>query len=223
MRNCGNCFNGHYNLSERGEELICDEIEYEEVITEEDCCCEEHRYYPGEEESKNYLFYDNSYLGPGYLIANVEDGKMNSFIKFYKVNENGFPFFAMRAFIRGAQENPDEDFSTMSFTFRDLEDDENGLYQAFEQFCTSLGGKKIKSIDPVSQGQNNIGLINNSHTTTITFSKDTYHGTQHPSDYIDVLLGDDYSCECYNKSLEQNCKEELSEEDAKILLKTKND
>ena len=77
MRNCGNCYNGHYNLSERGEEMYCDESEFMEEDVKENDCCIDHRYYPGMEESRYYLFYDASYMGPGYLIASIGDGKVN--------------------------------------------------------------------------------------------------------------------------------------------------
>ena len=227
MRNCGNCYNGHYNLSERGEEMYCDESEFMEEDVKENDCCIDHRYYPGMEESRYYLFYDASYMGPGYLIASIGDGKVNGFIKLYTITDGGFPFFAARAYIEGSTEDPDKNFSTMSFTFRDMEDDENGLYEAFTNLSTSLGGEKLRTIDPKRQGRNNIGLSSSSKTTTMTLSKDTYCGTQHPSKFIDILLGDEYSCEYYYdlirfyRSLQANCKHEISSEELKTLIKVK--
>ena len=53
---CGNCFHGHYNLSERGEELYCTENGYSEVDVDPNYCCEEHQFEEGYEEDMLRLF-----------------------------------------------------------------------------------------------------------------------------------------------------------------------
>ncbi len=53
---CGNCFHGHYNLSERGEELYCTENGYSEVDVDPNYCCEEHIFEEGYEEEMLKLF-----------------------------------------------------------------------------------------------------------------------------------------------------------------------
>ena len=225
MRCCGNCYNGHYNLSERGEELFCDETGFMEEEVEADFCCEYHRYYPGMEEEKNYIFYDESYLGPGYLIVNIKDGKMSKFLKVYNASENESPLFGIRAYSTDAKEDPNEEFSSIDFSFRDIEDDRNGLFKLFIDLISNLSENRIFTIDSFSQGKNNIELDYNPKIAKITLNKDTYHGTQHPCNYIDVLIGDEYTCNDYDAIIkfwqrlsEINPKELSSDEVNKLIL-----
>ncbi len=227
MRNCGNCYNGHYNLSDRGEELFCDESGFMEEDVEEENSCEYHRYYPGMEEEKNYIFYDESYLAPGYLIVNIKDGKMSKFLKVYNASENGFSLLGIRAYSADAQENPNEEFSSIDFSFRDLEDDENGLFKLFSTLCSDLSGERIFAIDPFAQGKNNLKVDSNLKVAKITLNKDTYHGIQHPCDYIDILMGDEYTCDDYDsiikfwQGLSKICTKKISSDEVKKLILTK--
>lgn len=227
MRNCGNCYNGHYNLSDRGEELYCDESGFMEVDVKEEENCEYHRYYPGTEEEKNYVFYDESFIAPGYLIVNIKNGKMDKFLKFYNASQDGFPLLGVRAYSKSAKEDPDEDFSSIDFSFRDLEDDENGLFKLFTNLWYDLVGERIFAIDSFAQGKNNLKLDSNSRVTKITLYKDTYHGTQHPCDYIDILMGDEYTCDDYDsiikfwQGLSKICTKKISSDEVKKLILTK--
>lgn len=62
----------------------------------------------------------------------------------------------------------------------------------------------------------------------LMISKDVYRGQQHPTDFIDINLGDSYSCENYKaintlyNTLAQICPQVATEEDIKrfIMLKT---
>ena len=172
----------------------------EEEVDESNCCsC--HRYYYGLEEEKNYVFYDESYLGPGYLIVNVKDGKMNKFLKIYETNSDGFPSFGIRAYSVDARENSNDVFSSIEFTFRDIEDYDNDLYRCFTHLNNDLSGKRVFSVDPVREGKNNFKLDSNPRVTKITLLKDTYDGDQHPTDYIDILIGDQYTCKHYEEIL----------------------
>ena len=224
MRNCGNCYNGHYNLSDRGEELFCDESGFMEETVKEKSSCEYHRYYPGLEEEKNYLFYDESYLAPGYLIVNIKNGKMNKFLKICNVSENGFPLFDIRAYSSKIKEDSNEEFCKIAFTFRDLEDDENGLYKCFTNLHYSLLGKGIFSLAPSSEGNSNFKLDSNLRVTTMTISKDIFKGNQHPTDYIDILVGDETTCDNYQallkfyQDLSAVCVNKLSHEETKKLI-----
>lgn len=224
MRKCGNCYNGHYNLSNRGEEMYCDESEFMDEDTEEEKCCEYHRYYPGLEEEKNYLFYDEAYLAPGYLIVNMKNGQMNKFLKICNVSENGFPLFDIRAYSSELKEDSNERFSKIDFTFRDLEDEDNGLYKCFKKLYYGLLGKSVNSVAPVSEGNSNFKLDFNSRVTTMTISKDIYKGLQHPTDYIDILVGDEVTCDNYQamlkfyQELSAICVNKLSCEEVKELL-----
>ena len=224
MRKCENCYNGHYNLSNRGEELYCDESEFMEEITSNNNCCEYHRYYPGMEEEKNYIFYDESYIAPGLLIINTRDKKMDKFLKIYRLNEYGLPVLGIRAYSVDAKEDPDEEFGSIEFSFRDIEDNDNELYKCFLELCNSLDGKQIFSINYDGQGDNNIKLSSNSRVVKMIVNKDTYHGTQHPTDYTDILIGDEYTCNCYEEvlnfyqRLSNVCGNKTSSRDIKRLL-----
>ena len=83
MRTCENCYYGSFNLSERGEELYCAEPGFPEEPVDTSDCCDDHIYYPGTEEENNCVFYDESYIAPGFLIVNYKAGKMSKFLKFY--------------------------------------------------------------------------------------------------------------------------------------------
>ncbi|MGM9877640.1 MAG: hypothetical protein ACI33S_03225 [Bacilli bacterium] len=155
--------------------------------------CEYNRLY----DDKNYVFYDDTYLGPGYLIVNIKNRRVNKFLKIYSTNDNGFPLFAIRAYSLEIEENFDEEFSSIDFIFENLEDDETGLYDIFAKLAHNLEGKSIFSINPLSQGKNNLKLYTNTEITKITLSKDNYNGNQHPIDYIDILIGDELSCDNY--------------------------
>lgn len=226
MRTCGNCYNGHYNLSDRGEELFCDESGFMEEDVREEGSCEYHRYYPGTEEEKNYVFYDESYIAPGYLIVNIKDGKMDKFLKFYNASQDGLPLLGVRAYSTSAKEDLDEDFSSIDFSFRDLEDDENGLFRLFSRLCDDLSGKRIFTIDSCAQGKNNLKLDSNTRVTKLTLYKDTYHGTQHPCDFIDILMGNEYTCDAYDatikfwQELSKICIKKISSDEVKKLILT---
>ena len=60
---CGNCFHGHYNLSERGEELYCTENGYSEVDVDPNYRCKEHVFEEGYEEDILRLFEIKKLLG----------------------------------------------------------------------------------------------------------------------------------------------------------------
>lgn len=150
-------------------------------------------------KSKNYIFYDGNYLAPGYLIANVQDGKIKKLLKIYNESDIGRPLFGIRAYSTDTNESLDNDYSSISFSFTDLDNTE--LYQCLDNLCTSLNGKTIFSIDPLRQGKNNLNLEKNSGLIKVILRKDTFNGTQHPTNYIDILLGDDYTCEAYSEFL----------------------
>lgn len=190
-------------------------------------CCKYHKFYPGFEDEKNYIFYDEYYLAPGYLIVNIKNRKVNKFIKIYNTNKNGFPVFALRAYCIELKDNPNEEFNSVEFEFRDIEDDENGLYTCFTNLFNNWKGKRIFSIDTLRHGKNNFRLDWNTKDTKITISKDNYAGTQHPTDYIDILLGDEYSCENYDaifsfyQELSKKCIKKLSSDKVKKMLLAK--
>lgn len=192
MRTCDNCFSGHYNLSDRGEEMFCDESEYMEEKTNPNDICEYHRFYPGMEEEKNIVLYDENYLGPGFLIVKLKDNKVIKFIKLYMINEAGFPNFAIRAFSK------DLNNCEIEFDFRDLEDFDNGLFKTVTQLCYKLSNKPIVNIDKSSHGENSFELTTNGRVTKWTFKKDIYGDNTRLKDGVDIYIGDDCTCPNYD-------------------------
>lgn len=224
MRCCENCYNGHYNLSERGEELVCDNNEFQEEYVREEHVCDCHRFISGMENEKNYLFYDENYIAPGYLIIHKVDNEITKFFKIYITNNNGFPSFSVSAFSIESKDKPEQEFNTITFDFRDIEDDTNGLYKVFTDLCYKLSSKKIFSIDKILHGSNNFSLEENGNITSIIFCKDVWNGRQHPTDFASVDVGDNYICEEYEiiskfyKDLSLLPATKLEESDIKKML-----
>lgn len=153
MRNCDNCIFSSLALDcNTGiETLYCNEIEYEFEVKTTDTC-EEHQYIEGLEEEKNYILYDEKYLGPGYFIINIQNNEINKFIKIYTTNNDGFPHYNIRAFSTDAKDKPEETFAIIEFTFRDIEDYKNGLFEAFNNLFKNINGN-IETIDSRQQGK----------------------------------------------------------------------
>ena len=219
MRTCDNCFSGHYNLSDRGEEMFCDESEYMEEETNPNDICEYHRYYPGIEEEKNIVLYDEKYLGPGFLIIKLKGGKVNKFIKFYINNESGFPGFSIRAFSK------DLNNSEIEFDFRDIEDFENDLFETITKLCYRLSNRRTVNIDINSHGNNYFELTTNGKVTKWIFKKDIYGDNTALVDPIDIFIGDDYTClnyevfyELYNALLKQDIKKTTNDDIKEMII-----
>ena len=64
----------------------------------------------------------------------------------------------------------------MSFAFRDIEDDENGLYDAFSNLCYELNDKRIFSLNRNLHNNNQMYFINNPniHSNNIKKTKNKY-------------------------------------------------
>lgn len=150
---------------------------------------------------EKYVFYDESFIAPGYFILNTKNETVDKFLKFYNASSYSAPVFGIRAYSMNAKENPDDEFSSMDFSFSELKDDEKGLFNLFSELCSDLSGKRIFSMDSHAQGKNNLKLDSNAGVVKITLYKDTYHGIQHPCDFIDVLMGDEDTCNDYSSIL----------------------
>ena len=218
MRKCENCFNGHFNLSDRGEELFCDSNEYLEEYVDPNFVCDEHRFILGMEEEKNYLFYDEALMAPGYIIIHKENDQIDKFIKIYSTSEGGFPSLAIRGYKKGLDQDCKNGY--MSFAFRDIEDYENGLYDAFTDLCYKLKDKKICSINRSLHNNNQMFLINNGVVTRVIMIKDFLTA----GDYFDLILGDGYTCPNYESFLNlynelgKHANEQLKDDDIKKLI-----
>lgn len=198
MRCCDNCIYGSYGLDcNTGiESLYCGIYNYEyEVLPSE--VCKEHQYIEGLSNEKNYILYDDKYLGEGYFIINEVDDKIVKFIKIYIINNDGFSHYALRAFGVNGKDNPDNNYTNIEFAFRSTEYFDNGLYNIFLELAKSVRSN-ITSIDEHYEGKNNISFsLEDKDIVRVIASKDIYRGKQHPTDYIDINVGNNYTCTNY--------------------------
>ena len=173
---------------------------------------------------KNYVLYDDKYLGEGYFIINEEDDKIIKFIKIYTINNDGFPNYCLRAFGIDAKDNPDTDYTNIEFTFRNMEDLDNGLYNMFLELAKNVRGN-ITTIDEHYDGKNNISFsLDDKGIVRMIVSKDIWNGKQHPNDFIDINIGDNYSCinyeainKFYNMLSELSCNKTKNNDIKRIL------
>lgn len=227
MRNCDNCEFSSYGLdcSTGVETLNCRETEYEYEVSPSDTC-EDHQFIDGMEDEKNYVMYDETYFGQGYFIIHKNGDEITKFIKIYITNNDGFPSYAIRAFSIDARDIPDSEFTNIDFVFRSNEDFANGLFNIFKELSKNIN-VKLETIDSFKQGRNNMVLSVNNRSVRVTISKDVFRGKQHPSDFIDIDLGDNYTCQNYEainsfyNSLAALCPQTAREEDIKRLLMLK--
>jgi len=75
-----------------------------------DYYCEAHQYIDGMEEYKTYIFYDKTYLGPGYFIIQKIDDEIIRFMKIYILKDNGFPEYSIRAYEKNSYDKPEQKF-----------------------------------------------------------------------------------------------------------------
>ena len=161
---------------------------------------------------KNYVIYDDTYLGPGSLIVCKEKNKIIKFLKIFIMNNYGFPNYGLRAFSIFGKDNPDNEFTVIDFVFTD-EDTENNLYKVFHSLYKDLNGKKIETIDKFYQGRNSFSLREENNTITLSISKDIY-GVKDATDFIDINIGDEVTCESY-QTIEQFYNQLLNSNNAK--------
>ena len=103
---------------------------------------------------KNYVLYDDTYLGPGIFIINKENNKIVKFLKIYIMSNYGFPNYGLRVFSINNNDNLKQEYSVINFNFTKTDDIKNNLYKIFYNLCIDLNGEKIETIDRFKQGQN---------------------------------------------------------------------
>lgn len=228
MRKCDNCIYGSYGLdcNTGTETLYCGIYGYEYDVMPADLC-PEHQFIEGYGNEKNYILYDENYLGEGYFIINEVNGKIIKFMKIYTINNNGLPHYCLRSFGLESRDNPDSDYTNTEFVFRSMEDFDNGLYNVFLELARNINGN-ITTIDEHYEGKNNISfLLGDKEIIRMIVSKDIWRGKQHPTDFIDINIGDNYTCRNYeaiNKfynSLSELCHNKTESNDIKRILKLK--
>jgi len=227
MRSCDNCIYGSYGLDcNTGLETLYCCNGYETDVIPNDLCIE-HQYIEGYGNEKNYLLYDESYLGTGYFIINVVNGKIVKFLKIYTINNEGLPHYCLRSFGLESRDSSDSDYTNTEFVFRSMEDYENGLYNIFLEFAKGINGN-ITTIDEHYEGKNNISfLLGYNGIIRMVVSKDIWRGKQHPTDFIDINIGDNYTCVNYEavdkfyRMLSKISYKESNSDDIKKILKLK--
>lgn len=188
--------------------------------------CGQHQFINGCEKEKYYLLYDESYLGQGYFIVHKVDNKITKFMKIYIMNDNGFPNYGLRAFSIDGKDDPNCEFNSIEFVFRGIVNFDNGLFDILSKLGNEIEGK-IETIDSIQQGRNNFSLSLNEDVIRFIVSKDVYCGKQHPTDFIDINLGDNYTCQNYEainsfyNSLVELCSQIAREKDIKKLTMLK--
>lgn len=198
MRCCDNCIYGSYGLDCNDDDkiLYCGVYGFESNVMPSDLC-PEHQFIEGLSNEKNYILYDDKYLGEGYFIINEVDGKIIKFIKIYTINNDGLAHYCLRSFGLESRDNPDSNYTNTEFVFRNTEDFDNGLYNCFLELARNINGN-ITTIDEHYEGKNNISfLLGNKGIIRVIISKDIWNGKQHPTDFIDINIGDNYTCVNY--------------------------
>lgn len=200
MKCCKNCFWSFTEEDEKEVEGYNDDDPNKPQAG--DCClgrdhggayyCSSHSFIDGMEEYENYVIYDEEYFGPGYIIVSKLNDKIIKFLKIVKVGEGGFPQFYIRAYEKDSKDNPND-------IFRDIEIkayEEEPLYSVIKTLDKNLNKNRVFTIDSYNQGKNNISSNSGLYNTTITISKDIY-GVKNATDFIDVFIGDNDTCEYY--------------------------
>lgn len=203
MKCCGNC---EWSISPETEREILEEQCYDEDDVNRpragDCCigmqhngnyyCDSHLYIEGTEEYTNFVIYDEEYLGKGYIIVTKLDDEIVKFVKISIYSENGFPFFSIRGYEMKSSDSPNEEFRKINITVKQNE----LLYELLHNFGKKLNNKKIYSIDSNVYGKNNLSIKNGIDEVSLILEKDVF-GVKNANDFIDILIGDNYSCENY--------------------------
>ncbi len=173
---------------------------------------------------KNYVLYDEKYLGPGFLIITKDEGKIIKFFKIFIINNYGFPHYGLRAFSIFGKDNPDTDYTTIDFTFKDSGFMEKNIYKVFHHLCIELNNNQVETIDEFNQGKNYFSLKETDDTVTLTIAKDVY-GVKNATDFVDINIGDENTCihyqaiaMLYNQFLKLNVKLAKKEDIKQLVL-----
>jgi len=144
-----------------------------------------------------FVLYDDKYFGPGYLIVSKLGDEIIKFIKISTYGEGGFPNIVIRGYEKGKVDIPDVPFRNISIDVQK----ESTLYDVFYNLANSIGNKKIYSSNPTEQGTNHMYVVETSSKVSLNLVKDVY-GVKCATDFVDIFIGDYYSCEEYLHILE---------------------
>ncbi len=145
---------------------------------------------------KNNVLYDDTYLGPGFLIITKENDEVVKFLKIFIMNNYGFPNYGLRAFSIFGKDNLDKKYTIIDFDFTDTMDTKNNLYKIFNDLYIALKDNKVETIDKFYQGTNSFSLKKVNNIVTLSVFKDVY-GVKNATDFIDINIGDETTCNNY--------------------------
>ena len=195
MRKCYNCIDSCTITRDGEDKLYCMPTTDDSFVVEieDNHVCESHRYRKGKSDEKNYLVYDEELTGPGFFILHKRGDEIKKAIKISRdIESDKFTI---------------ERFGDVIFSFRDIEDDENGLFNAFSRF--------EKNIDK-SYG---IGMDNNGVLIHFCVVQNLMIDSKDPNYNALSTLFNDLSVNCLGKAPSSIEKEEREICNAKCYLK----
>ena len=208
-RNCSNCIDCHHYKFQDEEILKCENNPFSIEEVNNNYVCDNHRFAFNYSQEVNELFYDDSYGGPGFLIITKRNNEIIKYLKLFIINPKGVPKFGINAY-DSEETDLDDDFTTLSFVFRDIEDNANGLYSAFLEFCESINKDKT-----------HFNVVDNGNTVKLVIAK----AKNYKQSSMDINLGDYFSSRCYPEvfnlfmNLIKYKTQTLSEEDTKQIVR----
>jgi len=161
-------------------------------------------------------------MAPGYFIINELNGEIVKFIKIFITNNYGYPHYEVRAYEKGAVDLDNQRFREIEISV----DRDEELHKIFTDFAKDLDGDDIMSMDPHYQGNNHLSMQYNGYSTTLYCFKDVY-GVKHATDFIDINLGDNYTCENWQElnnfysDLKEHTNKKADENDIERILQMK--
>ena len=228
MRYCGNC---EYSYKAEDFDNIEDDYIFQEnVPVIGSCClsstpgdegyCKSHVYIEGIEQYDNFVMYDDQYFGPGYIIISKLNNEIVKFIKISLYGQMGFGNLVIRGYEKNKEDNPDNVFTEINFKVQENEP----LYKTLVDLALKLNGISIYSSDPSVEGKNHLQVTIDNTGAKLSLRKDIY-GIKTGTKYINIFLGDNYSCPQYFEmlsfynALSMESKGILPEEDVIKLIK----
>ncbi len=196
MRKCGNCINGCYNYVNDTEEFLCGIDRYNEKKVNEADVCEYHNYIPSEKKEDNVLVFDGGgkFGNTGLVLLHRIDDRIDKICRIYKCEDSYSKYFRFETISNCV------DRSYM-FTFRSVDDDENGLFYAFAEFY-----KRIKELK-----QTKISVSSNRLVVTVNFPDLLMISSQEDPILYEII-------ESLYDDLETQCVAELSDENMSLKL-----
>ena len=168
-----------------------------------------------------YTLYDEEYMGPGYFIIQEFNGEIEKFIKIFTTTNYGFSHYMARAYEKDVVDLPDQTFRKIAIIARN---EEYALYEIISDLAIGIENEKMLSIDPSNQGESGMVALYNIHCASLMCFKDVKHAT----DFIDVNLGDNYTCphwlalNDFYQDLERYTTKEANEKDMERILRMTN-